>query len=78
MSASASARLETSSSASANGATEQHAATATSSDSSDAAESDNGSRGPIWPYVVLGLGVAGILGAGVWWLFAKRRLNGVR
>ena len=78
VSASASARLETSSSVSANGATEQHAATATSSDSSDAAESDNGSRGPIWPYVVLGLGVAGILGAGVWWLLAKRRLNGVR
>lgn len=78
VSASASARLETSSSASASGAAEQHAATATSSDSSDAAESDNGSRGPIWPYVVLGLGVAGILGAGVWWLLAKRRLNGVR
>ena len=78
VSASASARLETSSSASASSAAEQHAATATSSDSSDAAESDNGSRGPIWPYVVLGLGVAGILGAGVWWLLAKRRLNGVR
>lgn len=78
VSASASARLETSSSASASGAAEQHAATATGSDSSDAAESDNGSRGPIWPYVVLGLGVAGILGAGVWWLLAKRRLNGVR
>lgn len=78
VSESASARLETSSSVSANGATEQHAATATSSDSSDAAESDNGSRGPVWPYVVLGLGVAGIVGAGVWWLLAKRRLNGVR
>lgn len=78
MSASVSARQEVPSSASANGATEQHAATAASSDSSDAAESDNGSRGPVWPYVVLGLGVAGILGAGVWWLLARRRLNGVR
>lgn len=76
--ASTSARLETSSSASANGATEQHAATAASSDSSDAAESGNDSRGPVWPYVVLGLGLAGTLGAGAWWLLARRRLNGMR
>lgn len=76
--ASASARLETSSSANANGATEQHAATANSSDSSDTAESDNGSRGPVWPYAVLGLGVAGIVGAGVWWLLAKRRQSGMK
>lgn len=78
VSASTSARLETSSSANANGATEQHAATAASSDSSDAAESGNDSRGPVWPYVVLGLGLAGILGAGAWWLLAKRRLSGIR
>ena len=78
MSASVSARQEVSSSASANGATEQHAATAASSDSSDAAESGNDSRGPVWPYVVLGLGLAGILGAGAWWLLARRRLNGMR
>lgn len=78
MSASVSARQEVSSSASANGATEQHAATAASSDSSDAAESDNDSRGPVWPYVVLGLGLAGILGAGAWWLLAKRRLSGIK
>lgn len=73
VSASASARQEVSSSTSVSGATEQHAAIANSSDSSDTAESDNGSRGPIWPYVVLGLGVAGIVGAGAWWLLAKRR-----
>ena len=78
MSASVSARQEVSSSASANGATEQHAATAASSDSSDAAESGNDSRGPVWPYVVLGLGLAGTLGAGAWWLLARRRLNGMR
>lgn len=78
MLASVSARQEVSSSASANGATEQHAATAASSDSSDAAESGNDSRGPVWPYVVLGLGLAGILGAGAWWLLAKRRLSGIK
>ena len=78
MSASVSARQEVSSSASANGATEQHTATAASSDSSDAAESGNDSRGPVWPYVVLGLGLAGTLGAGAWWLLARRRLNGMR
>lgn len=78
MSASVSARQEVSSSASANGATEQHTATAASSDSSDAAESGNDSRGPVWPYVVLGLGLAGTLGAGAWWLLAKRRLSGIK
>lgn len=77
VSASASARQEVSSSASVSGATEQHAATANSSDSSDSADGHNDSRGPIWPYVVLGLGVAGIVGAGVWWLFAKRRQSGI-
>lgn len=71
----ASARQETSSSASSSNSGEQHAATANGSDS---AESDNGSRGPIWPYVVLGLGVAGIVGAGVWWLLAKRRQSGIK
>lgn len=78
VSASVSARQEVSSSANANSATEQHAATASSSDSSDNAENDNGSRGPIWPYAVLGLGVAGIVGAGVWWLLAKRRQSGIK
>ena len=78
VSASASARQEVSSSTSVSGATEQHAAIANSSDSSDTAESDNGSRGPIWPYVVLGLGVAGIVGAGAWWLLAKRRQSGIK
>ena len=70
VSANASAHQEVSSSASSSNSVEHHAATA---NGSDAAESDNGSRGPIWPYVVLGLGVAGIVGAGVWWLLAKRR-----
>ena len=78
VSTAASARQEVSSSASVSGATERHAATANSSDSSDSAENDNNSRGPIWPYVVLGLGVAGIVGAGVWWLFAKRRRSGIK
>ena len=78
VSASVSARQEVSSSANANSATEQHAATAASSDSSDAAESGNDSRGPVWPYVVLGLGLAGIVGAGVWWLLAKRRQSGIK
>ena len=78
VSASASARQGVSSSTSDSGTTEQHAAIANSSDSSDTAESDNGSRGPIWPYVVLGLGVAGVVGAGVWWLLAKRRQNGIK
>ena len=78
VSTAASARQEVSSSASVSGATEQHAATANSSGSSDSAENDNNSRGPIWPYVVLGLGVAGIVGAGVWWLFAKRRQSGIK
>lgn len=78
VSASASARQEVSSSASVSGATEQHAVTANSSDSSDSAESHNDSRNPIWPYVVLGLGVAGILGAGAWWLLAKRRQSGIK
>ena len=78
VSASVSVRQEVSSSASVSGATEQHAATANSSDSSDTAGSDNGSRGPIWPYVVLGLGVAGIVGAGAWWLLAKRRQSGIK
>ena len=63
---------------SASGAAEQRTATANSSDSSDDAEDNNGSHGPIWPFVVLGLGVAGIIGAGVWWLLAKRRLSGIR
>ena len=70
VSASASAHQEASSSTSSSNSAEQHTATA---NGSDAAESDSGSRGPIWPYVVLGLGVAGIVGAGVWWLLAKRR-----
>ena len=80
VSASASAHQEVSSSASvsASGAAEQRTATANSSDSSDDVENDNGSHGPIWPYVVLALGVAGIIGAGVWWLLAKRRMNGVK
>lgn len=78
VSASVSVRQEVSSSASVSGATEQHAATANSSDSSDTAGSDNGSRGPIWPYVVLGLGDADIVGAGAWWLLAKRRQSGIK
>ena len=71
----ASAHQETSSSASSSNSGEQRTATA---NGSDTAESDNGSRGPIWPYVVLGLGVAGIVGAGVWWLLAKRRQSGIK
>ena len=78
VSTAASARQEVSSSASVSGATERHAATANSSDSSDSAENHNDSRGPVWPYVVLGLGVAGIVGAGVWWLLAKRRQSGIK
>ena len=67
-----------------NAANESSAATASSNNAqqrsataSNSAAQDGGSTDapgtPIWPYIVLGIGVLGVAAATIWWIVAKRR-----